>query len=80
MTTAIPDLISDLLVSKYEVSAEEISPDTVFEDLSLDSLALMEMSLALEKKLGITISEGTLAPQQTLGEAASVLGLLHAAA
>lgn len=79
MTMAIPDLISGLLISKYEVDADEIAPDTVFEDLSLDSLALMEMSLALEKKLGVTITEGTLVPHQTLGEAASVLGSLRAA-
>lgn len=77
--TSIIELISDLLITRYEVEPTDISPDKVFEDLSLDSLALMEIALVLEKRLGVSIAEGTLTPEQTLGEAAMVLHTLQPA-
>lgn len=79
MPDTINDLITELLTTRYEVDPEEITPEAVFEDLSLDSLALMEIALVLEKRLGVRIQEGLLTTDQTLGEAVGVVRSLQPA-
>lgn len=73
----VADLLTELLTSRYDVPVEDIAPDRVLEDLSLDSLAIMEMSLALEKQLGVVISEGVLTTSQTVAEAVAAVTALR---
>jgi acyl carrier protein len=67
-----------ILTERYEVPAEQVSPDVRFEDLSLDSLALIELSLAIERGLGVSVAEGVLAPELTVAQAAAVVTTLPA--
>ncbi|MET8754953.1 acyl carrier protein [Streptomyces sp. NPDC004667] len=70
MTGSVTTMIIEILTGKFEIPAEEVSQGTHFEELSVDSLALLEMSLILENRLGISIDEGVLRAQQTIDEAA----------
>lgn len=79
-TLVIAEHIADMLITDYEVDAEELTPETTLEDLSLDSLALVELSLAMEKKLGVRVAEGVLMPGQTIDQAAEALYTLRAQA
>jgi acyl carrier protein len=80
MTGSVTTMIIDILTGKFEIPAEEVSRGTVFEDLAVDSLALLEMSLILEKRLGVSIEEGVLTAQQSIDEAARVVESLGATA
>ncbi|MFE2248178.1 acyl carrier protein [Streptomyces lavendulae] len=73
MTGSVTTMIIEILTGKFEIPAEEVSQGTHFEDLSVDSLALLEMSLILENRLGVSIEEGVLRAQQTIDEAARVV-------
>lgn len=78
MTGSVTTMIIEILTGKFEIPAEEVALGTVFEDLAVDSLALLEMSLILEKRLGVSIEEGVLTSQQTVDEAARVVESLGA--
>ncbi|KUM82955.1 MULTISPECIES: acyl carrier protein [Streptomyces] len=80
MTGSVTTMIIEILTGKFEIPAEEVSRGTVFDDLAVDSLALLEMSLILEKRLGVSIEEGVLHSQQTIDEAAQVVEGLGAPA
>ncbi|MEV6732242.1 MULTISPECIES: acyl carrier protein [unclassified Streptomyces] len=80
MTDSVTTMIIEILTGKFEIPAEEVSQGAVLEDLAVDSLALLEMSLILEKRLGVSIEEGVLASHQTIDEAARVVEGLGAPA
>lgn len=76
MSADVTAQILEILLTKYDVPADELSESTVFEDVAIDSLALLEMALMLEKRLGIPIAEGTLGGHQTIAQAGAAVGAL----
>jgi acyl carrier protein len=80
MSATVIAMINEILTTKYEIPAAELSETTVFEDVAVDSLALLEISLLLERQLGVPIAEGTLGGHQTIGQAAVAVGALLAPA
>ncbi|MEV5882462.1 phosphopantetheine-binding protein [Streptomyces sp. NPDC052020] len=78
MTGSVSTMIIEILTGKFDIPQEEVAQSTVFEDLAVDSLALLEMSLLLEKRLGVSIAEGVLSAQQTIAEAARAIEALGA--
>ncbi|MEU1886434.1 MULTISPECIES: acyl carrier protein [unclassified Micromonospora] len=69
-TTAV---LVEVLAGKLEMPSSEIPESATFEELAADSLTLLEMSLALEKRLKVKIDEGTLQPEHRIAEAAEIL-------
>ncbi|MEV8589030.1 acyl carrier protein [Streptomyces sp. NPDC051180] len=69
-------MIIEILTGKFDVPAEDATRTTVLEDVEVDSLALLEISLILEKRLGVSIEEGVLNSRQTVEEAAEVVARL----
>ncbi|NLG36393.1 MAG: acyl carrier protein [Clostridiales bacterium] len=64
----------DILVSEFDMDASEITPDTsLTDDLAMDSLEIMELLMALEKKLGITIPAEDIAELKTVAQVAAYL-------
>ncbi|MEV7447402.1 phosphopantetheine-binding protein [Streptomyces nigra] len=80
MTGSVTTMIIEILTGKFDIPQEEVARTTVFEDLAVDSLALLEMSLLLEKRLGVSIAEGVLNAQQSVDEAARAVEALGAPA
>jgi acyl carrier protein len=56
----------EILTTQFEVQPDEIRPDVTFEDLELDSLFMVELSLIVQKELGVQIADNT-SPRDTLG-------------
>ncbi|MFJ9694567.1 acyl carrier protein [Kitasatospora sp. NPDC101183] len=63
------ETIRSCLVDEFEVAPALVTPDASLASLALDSLALVELSLVVEERLGITVSD--LVPDRTLGELAA---------
>jgi acyl carrier protein len=80
MTGSVSTMIIEILTGKFDIPEEEVAQSTVFEDLAVDSLALLEVSLLLEKRLGVSIAEGVLNAQQSVDEAARAVEALGAPA
>jgi acyl carrier protein len=60
---------TDLLVSDFGVPAEEISADATFEALGLDSLDIVELTLALEDRIGVKLGDDDLEQVRTVQDA-----------
>ncbi|MGI5877631.1 MAG: acyl carrier protein [Christensenellales bacterium] len=64
----------DILVSEFDMDASEITPDTsLADDLAMDSLEIMELLIALEKRLGITIPTEEIVELKTVAQVAAYL-------
>ncbi|MFJ3203243.1 acyl carrier protein [Streptomyces sp. NPDC086989] len=76
MTTSAPesvlDLISELLVERFEVPSEEVRGSAPLRDLLTDSLMIVEMAIAVHETLGVKVDEEELRTATLAGLAASV--------
>ncbi|MET9885676.1 phosphopantetheine-binding protein [Streptomyces sp. NPDC006430] len=61
MTTSAPesilDVISELLIERFEVPPEEVRAGARMRDLLTDSLMVVEMAIAVHETLGVKIEE-----------------------
>lgn len=51
------ETVKSLLTNEFKISEDQIAPDSTLEDLGLDSLAAVEFALALEKGIGVEITD-----------------------
>lgn len=51
------ETVKSLLTDEFKISEDQIAPDSTLEDLGLDSLAAVEFALALEKGIGVEITD-----------------------
>ncbi|MFE9480060.1 acyl carrier protein [Streptomyces spororaveus] len=76
MTTSAPesvlDVISELLVERFEVPSDEVRPDAPMRDLLTDSLMVVEMAITVHEVLGVKVGEDELRDATLAGFAASV--------
>ncbi|MFB6806130.1 acyl carrier protein [Streptomyces sp. NPDC056387] len=76
MTTSAPesvlDLISELLVERFEVPSEEVRGSAPLRDLLTDSLMIVEMAIAVHETLGVKVDEEELRTATLAEFAASV--------
>jgi acyl carrier protein len=67
-------LLIGVLVDEFDMEAGEIGPETTLTgDLGMDSLEIMELLMALEKKLNITIPAEDIVGLKTVAEVAGYL-------
>ncbi|MBU7597838.1 acyl carrier protein [Streptomyces sp. P38-E01] len=62
------ETLKDILVNKLKVSPDTITAEATPEEIDLDSLAIVELSLVLEKELGLAVSEDELSEAGTVGD------------
>jgi acyl carrier protein len=67
------ETLKEILVSKLKVEPTQVTPEATREDVELDSLAVVELSLLLEKELGIAVSDDELLDTDTIGDMALLL-------
>ncbi|GGU99587.1 hypothetical protein GCM10010211_78670 [Streptomyces albospinus] len=70
MTTTY-ELVADLLTEHMGVPENIIKPDATFEDLELDSLSIVELTVIIEDRLGVQLTQEDVKP--TLGEFCQVV-------
>lgn len=54
------EILVGILVDDLELNASDVRPDASCEDAGLDSLAMVELSMILEKRLNLRISDDEL--------------------
>ncbi|MFF2044248.1 acyl carrier protein [Kitasatospora sp. NPDC058170] len=62
-------ILRDCLVQEFDVAPERVGPAATLASLELDSLALVELSLLVEERIGVTVTD--IRPDGTLGELAA---------
>lgn len=61
--------VRDVIVETLGCEAEKVTPEaSLTEDLGADSLALVELVMALEEAVGISIDDGDVAGLKTVGD------------
>ena len=59
----------DIIVETLGCEAEQVTPEaSLTEDLGADSLASVELTMALEEAIGISIVDSALAEMKTVGD------------
>ncbi|GHB79267.1 MULTISPECIES: acyl carrier protein [Streptomyces] len=65
--------VKSILTAGFQVPADQIAPDSTLDDLGLDSLATVEFALALEKDLGVEISDDEVADLERLDKITALI-------
>ncbi|MBY5164208.1 acyl carrier protein [Nitriliruptoria bacterium AS10] len=60
---------TEILTEDFDIPADEVTRDASFEGLGLDSLDVVDLTLALEEKTGITLEDDELEDVVTVGDA-----------
>ncbi|WP_121828324.1 acyl carrier protein [Streptomyces sp. S1] len=66
--SAHQDRLFALVSEKLGVLAEELDTTYTFDRLDLDSLALIELSVIVQKEFGVQIDETALTPENTFAD------------
>ncbi|BCL21698.1 MULTISPECIES: acyl carrier protein [Streptomyces] len=66
--SATQDRLFALVSDKLGVLAEELNTEATFDSLDLDSLALIELSVIVQKEFGVQIDETALTSENTFGD------------
>lgn len=69
---SVLDVISELLVERFEVPSDEVRASAPMRDLLTDSLMVVEMAIAVHETLGIKVEEDELRTA-TLAEFAATI-------
>ncbi|MEU1662125.1 phosphopantetheine-binding protein [Streptomyces sparsogenes] len=67
------DTLKEILVNKLKVTPEQVTPEATRDDVELDSLAVVELSLVLDKEFNIAISDDELLEAPTIGDMARLM-------
>jgi len=68
-TTSTLDQLAAVLEAKFGIERASVTPSTVLEDgLDLDSLALIELSLTLQKEFSVVIAADEIKPTDTVAD------------
>lgn len=62
------EVVNTLLVQRFGVSPVDIAEEAPLRSLRLDSLALEELRVLIEERLGIDLDEVSLTPRNTVGQ------------
>ncbi|MEU3315958.1 acyl carrier protein [Streptomyces sp. NPDC006662] len=76
MSDAVLAVLIDTLVTKFDAPPGSADARTSLGETAVDSLALVELGLILEERLGTPVPDGVLHPDQSLREAAQALAAL----
>lgn len=72
MTTTYEQLV-ELLAKLHHAPADRIRPEVTLGELDVDSLTTVEISIRIERDLGVVVGDDELAPDLTLGD---IVGLI----
>ncbi|MFD9433474.1 acyl carrier protein [Streptomyces sp. NPDC060002] len=79
MSTTYEQLV-DILTGLHDAPADRIRPGATLGELGVDSLTTVEISIRIERDLGVTVGEDELGPELTLGDIAGLVDARQTAA
>ncbi|MEV7427041.1 MULTISPECIES: acyl carrier protein [unclassified Streptomyces] len=78
MSTTYEQLAA-ILAKLHDTPPERITPHVTFAELDIDSLTMVEISMRVERDLGVAIDDNELRPDLTLGAATALIDAKQAA-
>ncbi|GAA4835511.1 acyl carrier protein [Saccharopolyspora rosea] len=73
MNSTSYDRLVAILQDVHGVTPEDTTPETTYHDLGVDSLTVVELTLQLQRELGIALEDDELTDDLTLAETASLI-------
>ncbi|GAB3488251.1 acyl carrier protein [Amycolatopsis cihanbeyliensis] len=67
MSTAYESIVG-ILTRRFDVAPETVSSTATFDDIDLDSLSQIELVTAINKQLGLNLTDDEMAEVSTIGE------------
>lgn len=58
--------VREIIARKFQVDPDDITPAATLKDLELDSLDVVDLSLVVEKELGVAISDDEMLQAETV--------------
>ncbi|MEU9731612.1 phosphopantetheine-binding protein [Streptomyces sp. NPDC048002] len=65
--------LADIVGRLHDVPAERIRPEATFGELDVDSLTMVEISIRIERDLGVVVPDSELEPDLTLAQAVELI-------
>ncbi|MFB8131074.1 acyl carrier protein [Streptomyces mirabilis] len=78
MSTTYDQLV-EILARLHDAPADRISPEATIAELGVDSLTMVEISIRVERDLGVAIGDDELRPDLTLVDLAGLVDARRAA-
>ncbi|KOV60474.1 acyl carrier protein [Streptomyces sp. MMG1121] len=72
MTTTYGRLV-EILARLHDAPADRIRPEATFAELDVDSLTMVEISIRIERDLGVTVADDELRSDLTLAATAVLI-------
>jgi acyl carrier protein len=73
MTQSIVDDTISILVDHFAIDARHTTASTKLDHLGFDSLVLVELTLILQRRFGVTVSQDEIGKCQTVGDIAEAV-------
>ncbi len=67
------ETLQSILVENFGVEGDAVTPQTTFAELELDSLDLVELSMAVEDRLGVGIADDEVEQIASVSDAVSLI-------
>jgi acyl carrier protein len=67
--------LKSILIDDLELTAEDIRPEATLDEAGLDSLAIVDLSIVLNKQYGFEVSDDELMEAATVADIAGLLAL-----
>ncbi|MFE3412340.1 acyl carrier protein [Streptomyces mirabilis] len=78
MSTTYDQLV-EILARLHDAPSDRISPEATIAELGVDSLTMVEISIRIERDLGVAIGDDELRPDLTLVDLAGLVDARRAA-
>ncbi|MDU9000642.1 MULTISPECIES: acyl carrier protein [Streptomyces] len=78
MSTTYDQLV-EILARLHDAPADRISPEATITELGVDSLTMVEISIRIERDLGVAVGDDELRPDLTLVDLAGLVDARRAA-
>ena len=79
MRAAPYDQLVEILARLHDTPADRFTPEATFADLEVDSLTMVEISIRIQRDLGVTVHDSELRPTLTLAGTAELIAARRAA-
>ncbi|MBL1106686.1 acyl carrier protein [Streptomyces sp. 5-8] len=73
MSTTTYHRLVEILAKLHDAPADRFTPEATFAGLDVDSLTMVEISIRIERDLGVTVHDSELRPTLTLGRTAALI-------
>ncbi|MFJ9817785.1 acyl carrier protein [Streptomyces sp. NPDC101151] len=73
MSTTTYTQLVEILAKLHDAPTDRLTPEVTFAELDVDSLTMVEISIRIERDLGVTVHDSELRPTLTLGGTAALI-------